>query len=410
MAGWEAVVLTRNLLPLACLAAVAVLTPGPAAALDQPQVIGEPFASVYPKKPYARNIWVMRLFQGRLYLGSGNSSNEPPAANAGPVPVMVYDPVKKRFEQEGLLKEEQIDRIVTIGKTLCIPGHDPTENWTLGNVHCRQEDGTWIKYRTLPKVIHAYDLTEYHGAMVAGVATEDGAALGVSRDHGQHWAVGPVGYGRTYSLMTVAGQLYAIKVFLPLYKFIKDPDRNYAVAEIGDNWAPIRRRDLDQLEMFPNTEFKDEKWRKIIRVVESGEGAFYIGANEHNDHQSLPFGLYHATSLQRGTTHVTRIPLPPRALPWDIVEYRGILYILTNEPVDGGYSIAVHAAKPDSTQPPARLAVFQSQTFARSFAVDDGGFYFGLGCEAYRAVENAPLSPLCGQLLRLPRVIDPPPQ
>lgn len=44
-------------------------------------VLGSPFK----KAAYARNVWDMQLFGGKIYLGHGNSSNNAPSPNAGPV-------------------------------------------------------------------------------------------------------------------------------------------------------------------------------------------------------------------------------------------------------------------------------------------------------------------------------------
>ncbi|WP_340021396.1 hypothetical protein MHI24_20575 [Paenibacillus sp. FSL K6-1096] len=42
-------------------------------------VLGSPFQ----KAAYARNVWDMQLFGGKIYLGHGNSSNYAPSPNAG---------------------------------------------------------------------------------------------------------------------------------------------------------------------------------------------------------------------------------------------------------------------------------------------------------------------------------------
>ncbi len=59
-------------------------------------------AARYPSGPqvYARNVWDLQAYKGRLYIGAGNSSNRgPPASNSGPVPVNSYDPASGQFQQ-----------------------------------------------------------------------------------------------------------------------------------------------------------------------------------------------------------------------------------------------------------------------------------------------------------------------
>ena len=64
---------------------------------------------------YARNIWDMHVFEERIYLGAGNAANSAPAANAGPVPIVCYDPVENSFVKEGTVDDEQIDVYYTRG-------------------------------------------------------------------------------------------------------------------------------------------------------------------------------------------------------------------------------------------------------------------------------------------------------
>ncbi|QUL57177.1 hypothetical protein KDC22_12320 [Paenibacillus tritici] len=56
-------------------------------------VLGSPFK----KAPYARNVWDMQLFDGKIYLGHGNSSNNAPSSNAGPVPIYYWDLAQTSF-------------------------------------------------------------------------------------------------------------------------------------------------------------------------------------------------------------------------------------------------------------------------------------------------------------------------
>src|SRR5882672_6907004 len=67
------------------------------------EVLGSPFAS---KPLYARNVWDMQSFQGRLYLGHGNSSNLQPSPNAGPIPVVYWDPAASAFVSPYTVNEE----------------------------------------------------------------------------------------------------------------------------------------------------------------------------------------------------------------------------------------------------------------------------------------------------------------
>ncbi|MFC1610140.1 hypothetical protein ACFL6C_04230 [Myxococcota bacterium] len=62
--------------------------------------LGIPLQSIYASKIYARNVWDLHAFDGRIYIGSGNSSNIGPDSNAGPVEVWAYDTALGGFVKE----------------------------------------------------------------------------------------------------------------------------------------------------------------------------------------------------------------------------------------------------------------------------------------------------------------------
>ena len=76
--------------------------------------LGNPFS----KGTYARNVWDMQLFAGRIYLGHGNSSNIGPDPNAGPIPVWYYDLTTQTFVKQYTVDEEQIDVYRVFNNTL----------------------------------------------------------------------------------------------------------------------------------------------------------------------------------------------------------------------------------------------------------------------------------------------------
>ncbi|MBS1188630.1 MAG: hypothetical protein H6R10_422 [Rhodocyclaceae bacterium] len=365
------------------------------------QWLGDPYAEIYGDRRYAKNIWEMVFFKGRLYLGAGNSSNQPPAANAGPVPLIAYDPRERRFARQAVLDEEQIDRIVRVGGTLCIPGHDPTQSGALGNLYCRQDDGRWKKKRTIPGVLHAYDLAEHSGALYAalGIEGSGGGGVGRSRDGGDSWEVVPAGRYRAYSLLRLDGTLYPTRVFLAAGR--NRQSRTPAVSElVGDlDFAP--RPDLEADVLFPDTPLDSKRSQKIIKPVFPGGLALYIGAYIHNDHQSEPFGLYVATSLRTGSVDVRRIPLPEGFVAWNLLVHEGETYVLANARRSSGYETAVFALSDPRRQKPRRILAFETAALARSFATDGNGWYFGLGCENFQGEPEEALSPQCGHLLKV---------
>ena len=80
---------------------------------EQVQVLGNPTQKRWPSGEwiYARNPWSLKEFEGRIYVGSGNSNNPPPAANAGPVDLWALDAATGAFPEkpEYEVPDEQVD-------------------------------------------------------------------------------------------------------------------------------------------------------------------------------------------------------------------------------------------------------------------------------------------------------------
>jgi hypothetical protein len=191
----------------------------------QQRSLGNPARQRYPHcwQARARTPWDLILWNQQLYLGLGDSSNGGPTANAGPLPLLRYDPRRRLWHQDASLPEEAVERFVAAGDRLWIPGADARGSWRWGNVYRHHNGGKlWWQERRLPGFIHVHDLLPWRGALVvagniehavpAGLGSEQhGSAVAVSADGGQHWSVTPLGGWRSTALLPVAGQLYALE-------------------------------------------------------------------------------------------------------------------------------------------------------------------------------------------------------
>jgi hypothetical protein len=185
-----------------------------------PVWLGNPIAG----EPYsARHIWDLQIWQGRVYLGYGDWDK-----NLGPVTIWYYTPTASLFVSETVyisetrpaepVDEEAIDRYVVIDGDLYIPGTDPisTNSWDWGNFY-RNEGTGWVKYRTIPHGVHAFDMAGYDGELFVAIGPDGGAALLRSADGGLAWtsAIGEVYlddyYNRFYELYELEGTLFAVR-------------------------------------------------------------------------------------------------------------------------------------------------------------------------------------------------------
>ncbi len=384
---------------------------------DRIELLGNPYEHLYPdynpEMIYARNIWDMQAFDGRIYVGAGNSSNMGPAVNAGPLPIISYDPATGSFRSEFVVDDEQIDLYQVLDGRLVVPGHDPTESWRWGNFYRLEDDG-WKKYRNIPDGIHNYFMISHEGRLYAGLGTRYGAAVSVSEDDGQTWTNHPAPSPRVYALFRCQDQLYASGYFAhwdPGLLDRMDAQRRQqllerypgAVAELRDGqW--VSRPDLDYAVMFPSPQPESGRHliAKMVKPVEFQDTTVYIGARIHNDHQFVPMGVFAARSLAAGAPQVDTLEaVAAVGTPWDLFTHDGTLYVLTGRrQANGSYRVTV-LQTPDLKNW-SQVLYFHSPAFARSFELLDDAFYFGLGCEVEipTRFRNDELLPETGNILR----------
>ena len=322
---------------------------------------------------YARNVWDLQVWDGRLYVGSGNSSNVGPAVNAGPVPIVSMDLSTGAFEEEFVVDDEQVDRFRIIDGKLHIPGHDPRDPWDLGNFYWL--DGKrWTKVRTIPLGIHAYDMLGFEGEIFVAEGTTQGAMVSRSADNGQTWTTYTLpGVGRAYELFTVASELFVSAYGEKVFRFT------------GDGFV------LSRVELFPDSNYG--RTPLAVRTIQCGDILLYIGADNVNDHQWSPFAAFAAEHIDVAR----RLDIPPEDVPYDILVRGDRAWVLTNRRLDPSqgaqdapYTVTIYSS--DDLQEWQEVVRFPMPSFARSFELHDNTFYVGLG------TGTAPLSPDAGSL------------
>ncbi|MGZ6124416.1 MAG: WD40/YVTN/BNR-like repeat-containing protein [Myxococcales bacterium] len=361
------------------------------------QLLGNPTEKRWPSGEwvYARNPWSLRAFEGRIYLGSGNSNNPPPAANAGPVDLWALDARTGAFpaEPEYVVPDEQVDVFRSLSDGLWIPGHDSRvtgrddgrvkgeskfdhlkrllktlvhipADWALGNAHCKRAGGKWETLRSIPNGIHVYDLIESGGELFAAIATVLGGQVARSKDRGRTWEellTKPFPNSRTRTLFVLdddeGPRLYASTNGGRIYRF-----------DGKDSFAEMKVR------FFPGISGLKEVF--AARPTVFRKQVAYLAARQIIDHDWSPLGLFAAAQPDSARA----LPLPGGALPRDVLVHDDTLYALASTQ-PSARSTRVHVFATRDLQSFSEICFFDAETFARSFEMLNGDFYFGLGCD-----------------------------
>lgn len=299
--------------------------------------LGNPAAERYRHcwQSLPRTPWSLARIDGRLYVGLGNASNAGPTANAGPVPLLAYDLGAGRWRQEATLPEEKIDRFVSHGHQLWIPGSDPRGSWRWGNLYQRHAGQLlWWQQRRLPGFIHATDLAWQQGRLVVAGNVADavasapegerhGSALAVSDDGGRSWQLQRLAGWRASALVPLDGRLYGLEV-LPgkqLWRWLEAGGRLGAFAPLHElqadgSWRP--RRDLKPADLLPGVAGGGRRDAWIGQVTAAAEGAAWIaslgpGADDPPRRQAFV-----ARSLRPGAIDLRPVLLPAEEQAMDL--------------------------------------------------------------------------------------------
>jgi len=377
------------------------------------QVLGNPTEKRWPSGEwiYARNPWSLRAFEGKIYVGSGNSNNPPPAANAGPVDLWALDASTGAFPEkaEYEVPDEQVDVFRILSDGLWIPGHDSKvtarndsrvkgeskyehfkrllktavnfpADWASGNAHHKVGPGPkWKTLRHIPNGIHVYDLIDFGGALFAATATVMGGMVVRSADRGKSWE----------ALLTKAFPYSRTRTL-----FVLDDDtgpRLYASTNGGLIYRYDGKSDFGEMNVrfFPG--ISDLKEVFAARPTGFRKQVVYIAAQKIIDHDWAPLGLFAAAQPDSARA----LPLPGGALARDLVVHDDVLYALAStQPSARSTRVHVFATRDLATF--TEVCFFDAETFARSFEMLDGDFYFGLGCDPEL------LHPHTGRILKVP--------
>jgi hypothetical protein len=341
--------------------------------------LGNPFTVA---SLYARNVWDMQAFGGAIHLGHGDSID-----NWGPIPLWQIDPATGALSSSFTTSDEQVDEFRVLNGELYVPGHDPREDFTLGNFY-RLEPGGWVKHRTIPHGLHTFDLAWHGGRLFAALGADSvpgHETLLVSDNRGLTWSPAGDELERIFGLFELGGALYAA----PSVR------RGY-FPEARQLWrlddAAFRPTGVEVEGLLPGVP-EGAAGRMVRQTAFAGAVVYVVGAGELSVFDWYPVAL----ALTRDAHTAQRVALPDSAaLPFDLLVRGGTLYVLAGSPAaGGGFTVRVYSTA--NLVRWTELFHFAAPTFPRSFEEAGGDFFVGLGCRYLTP------SPAAGDLLRVPR-------
>jgi hypothetical protein len=140
------------------------------------------------KDAYTNSIYYLGEYQGHLYLGYGDMTN-----NQGPVGIVSYDPSTGTLLREMDDIPEEILGTWNVGENgeFFASGADSREPWTFGNFYFTDGFG-WRKVRTIYRGLHVMGIVEFQGRLYAEFRSDGKLSVGypfilVSSNGGITW-------------------------------------------------------------------------------------------------------------------------------------------------------------------------------------------------------------------------------
>lgn len=340
--------------------------------------LGIAYPHSYGGDAFARNMWDMQSYGGKVYFGGGDYDR-----NLGPCDLLCYDGTSGEVARVAELQDEQIGRFCIIDGQLVLPTTDQIGSGSGG--YFRLESGGWQTYRCLDGALHCFDMAEYADAYFAavGLKTDDNDHSAIRRStdgvhfddvylyrDGRRVTVEKGQYGRCYELFVYKMELYAYyrasayDYYAGVYRYDIEKDR---FDFIGSSFLPINCRN------------SQENYLTVQAKFEFGGEMVFV------NNQVLC-----TDDMQCYRT----VALPAGAVARDGLVLGGKLYILAAaQQADGTYKNMVLVG--DSAERLDTIIVFDAPSYCVSFEYCEGYFLFALG------TSRTQLSGECGRLMRI---------
>ena len=365
---------------------------------------------------YARNIWDMIEFDGKIYYTYGNASNFGPgySGNSGAVTFGLIDPLTDALSLDYTTGEDQV-RSFRIGDNgnLYAPGLDACGQGSTTYLYTRAKGGAWTR-RMAGGNTHMCDAIEWNGYEIAANRFSTGGAFNSPSPNS--------GNGDMAYLPLSSHLYYAAE---SMCRFVPN-----GASSFWETSQMKQNGNADKYDLYPGFAYhKSNPYRvewpclgiKPYRPIRYGDSVLYGAAVRHNDHQHLPVNtsLFMASentqaasssdpelvvrtvqigALTNMVPYINTMAVgTTRTRTWDfLVKEQGgrkIVVALIEQQTDRNCTtptlMFVYASEGDLSE---WREIFRFRTpegtFARSFEYANGKFYFGLGSEADCGEEN----------------------
>jgi hypothetical protein len=331
----------------------------------QVEVVADPLGPwrTDPSQAFARNIWDLQAWDGRIYIGYGDA-----VVNTGPTKVFAYDPASGETVHETTVDEEAIFHYRVFGERLYIPGVDAVGSPD-GALYVRDADG-WTAF-PLDDVVHALDVAVLPDRTCVSVQDAPfGGAVLCSSDDGASWNRYSTESWRSASFFELGGRLY-----------------------VSSHMSGVRRVDADRTSpvAFAIPGVGDTTDVLVTNATNCGNDLAFI-ARRNTGRTARVLGLFRATI--EGSGGITVAPVDLRDVT-GLFTVDGRCHAMTNQRLRcGRYQVTIYESE-DAHVWSRRLS-FVMPAFARSAEVFGGELYVGLGCEPGSCDRTA------GKIVRIP--------
>jgi hypothetical protein len=341
---------------------------------------------------YSKNIWDLQVFDNKIYVGQGNSSNNGIDQNAGPINIYSLDPETGLYTNEFTTSEEQINVFKIITDDLYIPGHDPTGSPTNGNFYVGNTLSAWIKNATIPNATHVYDITYYNNELFValGVSGSTNKYMAKSSDMGATWiTLGIAANMRVYACFEFLGSVYFVGLIYP-------PGTISIYAELYKYTSGVLTT-VNSTKLLPTSLLSSTLFYMLRAgsTISFNGYLVYILGTTYNDHQMKHKYLCKTNDL---SVNASLVVFPEENyIPIDVLKRDTELYVIGHV-IDGSNYINIIFKTLDLVTW-IEVARVINQTFAMSFEELNGDFYLGLGTYESATVLNVPVD--TGKIIRL---------